>query len=150
MTLEDKIYKDYVEALKARNKQKSDFLSFIRAELKNSAIEFKKDKLDDNEVLNAIKKQKKRLEESYEMMQKSQRADILDGLKVELSILDEYLPRQLSDAELSGLVEQTIKDMGASSIKDMGRVMKEILAKAGASADSKKVSEIVKAKLTNQ
>lgn len=150
MALEDKIYKDYVDALKSKNRPKAEFLSFIRAELKNSAIEFKKDKLDDNEVLNALKKQKKRLEESYEMMQKSQRADILDGLKVELSILDEYLPRQLSDAELSQLVEQTIKDTGASSIKDMGRVMKEILAKAGASADSKKVSEIVKAKLTNQ
>jgi len=150
MILEDKIYKDYVDALKGKNRPKSDFLSFIRAELKNSAIELKKDKLDDSEVLNALKKQKKRLEESYEMMQKSQRADILQGLKMELAILDEYLPRQLSDGELASLVEQTIKDMGASSIKDMGRVMKEILAKAGASADSKKVSEIVKTKLTNQ
>lgn len=150
MLLEDKIYKDYVDALKGKNRPKSDFLSFIRAELKNSAIELKKDKLDDSEVLNALKKQKKRLEESYEMMQKSQRTDILQGLKMELAILDEYLPRQLSDGELASLVEQTIKDMGASSIKDMGRVMKEILAKADASADSKKVSEIVKTKLTNQ
>ena len=150
MMLEDKIYKDYVEALKARNKQKSDFLSFIRAELKNNAIELKKDKLDDNEVLSALKKQKKRLEESYAMMQKSQRADILDGLKAESAILDEYLPRQLDESELTTLVEQTIKELGASSIKDMGRVIKEILAKAGASADSRKVSEIVKAKLTNQ
>jgi hypothetical protein len=150
MMLEDKIYKDYVEALKARNKQKSDFLSFIRAELKNGAIELKKDKLDDNEVLSALKKQKKRLEESYAMMQKSQRADILDGLKAESAILDEYLPRQLDDGELTTLVEQTIKELGASSIKDMGRVIKEILAKAGASADSRKVSEVVKAKLTNQ
>lgn len=150
MTLEDKIYKDYVDALKSKNRPKSDFLSFIRAELKNSAIELKKDKLDDNEVLSALKKQKKRLEESYEMMQKSQRADVLGGLKMELAILDEYLPRQLTDSELANLVEQTIKDTGASSIKDMGRVMKEILAKAGASADSKKVSEIVKAKLATQ
>jgi hypothetical protein len=64
--------------------------------------------------------------------------------------LDEYLPRQLDENELTTLVEQTIKELGASSIKDMGRVIKEILAKAGASADSRKVSEIVKAKLTNQ
>jgi len=150
MMLEDKIYKDYVEALKARNKPKSDFLSFIRAELKNSAIELKKDKLEDNEVLTALKKQKTRLEASYEMMQKSQRADILEGIKAELALLDEYLPRQLTDSELASLVEQTIKDTGASSIKDMGRVIKEIIAKAGASADSKKVSEVVKAKLTGQ
>ncbi|MDD4182628.1 MAG: GatB/YqeY domain-containing protein [Candidatus Omnitrophica bacterium] len=150
MMLEDKIYKDYVDALKGKNRPKAEFLSFIRAELKNSAIELKKDKLDDNEVLNALKKQKKRLEESYEMMQKSQRADVLDSLKVELKILEEYLPRQLSDSELTSLVEQAIKDTGASSIKDMGRVMKEILAKAGGSADSKKVSEIVKTKLATR
>lgn len=150
MTLEEKMYQDYVTALKARDKAKSDFLSFIRSELKNSAIELKKDKLDDGEVLNVLKKQKKRLEESYEMMQKSQRADVLEGLKQELAILEGYLPRQLTDGELSDLVAQAIKDMGASSIKDMGRVMKEILAKAGGSADSKKVSELVKAKLANQ
>lgn len=150
MTLEEKIYKDYVEALKARNKPKSDFLSFIRAELKNSAIELKKDKLEDAEVLNSLKKQKKRLEESLEMMQKSQREDVLSGIKAELAILDGYLPRQLSEAELTSLVDETIKETGASSIKDMGRVMKEVLAKAGASADSKKVSETVKAKLTAQ
>ncbi|MFA5007951.1 MAG: GatB/YqeY domain-containing protein [Candidatus Omnitrophota bacterium] len=150
MTLEEKIYKDYVDALKAKNRSKSDFLSFIRAELKNGAIELKKDKLDDNEVLGALKKQKKRLEEAYEQMEKSQRTDILEGLKKELAIIDEYLPRQLNDSELASLAEQTIKELGASSIKDMGRVMKEILAKAAASADSKKASEIVRAKLTNQ
>lgn len=150
MILEDKIYKDYVDALKSKNRHKSDFLSFIRAELKNSAIELKKDKLDDNEVLTALKKQKKRLEETKAAVQQSQRADILEGLKTELAILDGYLPRQMSDSELASLVEQTIKEMGASSIKDMGRVIKEILSKAGASVDSKKVSEIVKTKLTNQ
>lgn len=147
--LEDKIYKDYVEALKARNSEKSGFLSFIRAELKNNAIALKKDKLEDGEVLIVLKKQKKQLEETKETIKDTQREDLVKNLQKEITILDEYLPKQLGDNELASVIEQTIKELGAVSIKDMGKVMKEVLVKVGAAADSKKVSEIVKAKLSS-
>ncbi|MFA5271773.1 MAG: GatB/YqeY domain-containing protein [Candidatus Omnitrophota bacterium] len=146
--LEDKLYKDYVEALKAKDREKSGFLSFIRAELKNNAITLKKDKLEDAEVLNVLKKQKKQLEETKETIKDSQRDDLLQSLLKEITILNEYLPKPLADDELASITEQTIKELGASSMKDMGRVMKEVVAKVGAAADSKKISEIVKIKLT--
>jgi hypothetical protein len=148
--LEDKIYKDYVEALKAKNRAKSDFLSFVRAEIKNNAITLKKDKLEDTEVLAVLKKQKKQLEEAKETIKDSQRQEEVKNLQNELAILDEYLPKQLSESELTLIIEQVIKETNASAIKDMGRVMKEVLAKVGAAADSKKVSDIVKAKLIPQ
>ncbi len=148
MTLEEKIYKDYVDALKAKNRARSDFLSFIRAELKNNAIAARKDKLEDDEAMNALKKQKKRLEETKEMIAQSGKADMIEATNREIAILDEYLPKQLGDDELTVIIEQIMKEQGASSIKDMGRVMKEVIAKVGAQADSKKISDIVKRKLS--
>lgn len=148
MTLEEKIYKDYVEALKAKNRSKSDFLSFIRAELKNAAIGAKKDKLDDNEAMAVLKKQKKRLEETKEIVSKSGKADIIEAATNEIAILEEYLPKQLGDKELTAIIEQITGEQGASSLKDMGRVMKEVISKVGAQADSKKISDIVKKKLS--
>ncbi len=145
--LEDKLYKDYVEAMKAKNREKSDFLSFVRAELKNTAINLKKDKLEDAEVLGVLKKQKKQLEEAKETIKDGQREEARQALVKEIAILEEYLPKQLSDSELTAVIEQVIKDTSAASMKDMGKVMKEVVAKVGAAADSKKISDIVKTKL---
>ena len=147
--LEDKIYQDYVTALKAKNKQTSDFLSFIRADLKNAAIDLKKEKLDDDEVLGVLKKQKKRLQDSRESIVASGREDMLKSLEAELKIIDSYLPAPLEESELIAIIDEVIKSTGASSFKDMGRVMKEVLAKVGVRADSKKVSELVKNKLSS-
>ena len=145
--LEEKIYQDYLGALKERNRQKIDFLSFVRAQLKNAAIELKKKKLDDNEVLTVLKKQKKRLAESKESIVSSQRSDLIEDLERELAILDGYLPKPLEESELLAIIDQVIAHLSASSMKEMGKVMKEVLAQAGVRADSRKVSELVKEKL---
>ncbi|MEI8348567.1 MAG: GatB/YqeY domain-containing protein [Candidatus Omnitrophota bacterium] len=145
--LEEKIYKDYIEALKAKDKHKTVFLSFMRAELKNSALALKKDKLEDNEVLAVFKKQKKHLEETKETISSSGRVDAISEVERELSLLDEYLPVSLSDSELTVIIDQVITEIGATSVKDMGRVMKQVMATAGARADAKKVSDLVRKKL---
>jgi len=147
MQLEDKIYKDYTDALKAKDKHKVDFLSFVRAELKNRAIELKKEKLDDSEALGVLQKQKKRLQDSKDAIIKSGRTELLKSAEKELLLLDEYLPKQLQDSELEKIVIETISEVGASSIKDMGKVMKEVLAKVGARAQPKQVSALIKSKL---
>ena len=147
--LEEKIYKDYVEALKSKNRDKTDFLSLVRAELKNQAIDLKKNKLEDSEVLPVLKKQQKRLQDAKEAIASSERKDLLQSIENELALLAEYLPQPLSDEELSKIIEEVITEAQASSMKDMGRVMKEVIEKAGARADSKKISEIVKAKLSS-
>ena len=147
--LEDKIYQDYTQALRAKDRQKIDFLSLIRADIKNQAIDLKKDKLDDTEVLTVLKKAQKKLQDAKEIIAKSGRDDLLQGLEKELTILTEYLPEPLDEAKIVEIVNTTISDLSASSMKDMGKVMKEILAKVGVRADSKKVSSLVKEKLSS-
>ncbi|MCM8779135.1 MAG: GatB/YqeY domain-containing protein [Candidatus Omnitrophica bacterium] len=146
--LEEKIYQDYLQALKIREKEKIDFLSFIRSELKNFAIQLRKDKLNDEEVLTVLHKQKKRLEETKESIRDSGRPDILDKIKREEELLNTYLPQALSEDELLEIIERKILETKATSLKDMGKVMKEVLAEVGVRAEAKKVSELVKYKLT--
>ncbi|MBU2044495.1 MAG: GatB/YqeY domain-containing protein [Candidatus Omnitrophica bacterium] len=146
--LADKIYQDYVTALKAKNKEKTSFLSFIRADLQNKAIELKKDKLADEEVLTALKKLQKRLLDTKESLAQSQRTDLIESADKELALLEEYLPKPLTDAELLKIIDEAISQAGASSMKDMGKVMKEVNAKVGVRADAKKISQLVKQKLT--
>ncbi len=147
--LEERIYRDYVEALKARDKHRADFLSFIRAELKNAAISLRKDKLDDTEVIGVLKKQKKRLLDTKESIPSSGRDKMREEIEREIAILESYLPQPLSPQEMEKLVSEVIADVGATSIKDMGKVMKEVLSRSQGRADARQISEFVKQKLTS-
>jgi len=147
--LEDKIYQDYTQALRAKDRQKIDFLSFIRADIKNRAINLKKDKLEDDEALAVLKKAQKKLQDAKESIAKSERTDLLEGLEKELAILTEYMPKPLEEAQILEIVNAVISELSASSMKDMGKVMKEALARIGVRADSKKVSNLVKEKLSS-
>ncbi len=147
--LEEKIYSDYVKALKNKDKEVSTFLSFIRSSLKNIAIDLKKEKLSDEEVLPALKKEQKRLNDTLESIVSSGRQDLIEAAKSELNILNQYLPEQLSIEKLTIIIDETIKETQAASIKDMGKVMKGVTAKTGVRADAKKVSTLVKSKLSS-
>ena len=147
--LEERIHNDYIAALKSKNKHKSGFLSFIRADLKNKAIDLKKEKLDDDEVLLVLQKQKKRLEDTKESIEKSGRTELLEEVNLEFSILSEYLPKALSESELTAIIDEVITSTNASSMKDMGAVMKEVRTRVGARAEAKKISDLVKQKLTS-
>lgn len=147
--LEDKIYQDYIRALKAKDRQKIDFLSLVRADIKNQAINLRKDKLEDDEVLAVLKKAQKKLQDAKESIAKSERTDLLENLEKEFAILGEYLPKPLEEAQILEIVNAVISELSASSIKDMGKVMKEVLARVGVRADSKKVSNLVKGKLSS-
>jgi len=146
--LEDKIYQDFISARKAKDQVKASFLGVIRAELKNKAIELKKDKLEDEEVLAVLKKQQKRLFDTKESISQSQRADLIEATNQEITVLEQYLPKPLDEAELIKIIDAVISETGAASMKDMGRVMKEVITQVGVRADSKKVSQLVKERLT--
>jgi uncharacterized protein YqeY len=120
----------------------------VRAELKNLAISAKKDKLEDNETLSVLQKLKKRLEEAKEAAAKGAKVDFIEKTEKEIAVLGDYLPKALSEAELTSIINEVVTSLGATSIKDMGRVMKEVLSKVGAQADSKTVSDLVKNKLS--
>ena len=146
--LEDKIMSDFKEAMKNKEALKQSALSFLRSQLKNIAIEKKKDKLDDSDVIAVIKKQVKQRLDSIENFKNGGRTDLVEKEEKELKILKAYLPEELSPDELEKIIDEAISSTGASSIKDMGRVMKEVMVKASGRADNKLLSELVKSKLT--
>ena len=95
-----------------------------------------------------MKKAQKKLQDAKEIIAKSGRTDLVEGLEKELAILTEYLPKPLEEAKILEIVSAVINELSASSIKDMGKVMKEVLARVGVRADSRKVSNLVKEKLS--
>lgn len=147
--LEEKIYNDYLLALKERDRHKIEFLSFIRSELKNLSIQLRKDKLSDEDVLSVLNKQRKRLEETKESVISTDRHDLIEKVDKEISLLNEYLPLPLTEAELIKIIEEKIQETNALSLKDMGKIMKTVLAEVGLRADPKRVSELVKNKLSS-
>jgi len=148
MTLEEKILNDFNVARKNRDERRISTLSFLRAQLKNAAIEKRKDKLDDPEVIAIIKKLVKQREDSIEQFKKGNRDDLVDKETQEKEILISYLPEMLSEEELSNIVDDVIKELGVEDLKGMGKVMKEVIARAEGRADNKKLSELVKAALS--
>ncbi len=146
--LEEKIYKDYIKALKTHNKHKADFLSFIRAEIKNKAISLKKDKLDDSEIISVLNKQKKRLKETKESIL-FKREELIEEVEKELAILEEYLPQPMSEEEICNIVDEVISELGVCSIKEMGKVMKEAMSRVAFRASGERVSKIVKKRLSS-
>lgn len=146
--LADKIFEDYKEAMKSRDALKSSVLSFLRADMLNLATAKKKDKLDDAEIISVVKKQVKQRQDSIEQFTKGGRAEAAEKEKKELEILKSYLPAEMPVEEIKRLIEEAIIATGASSMKDMGRLMKELTAKISAGADGKLVSDLVKQRLT--
>lgn len=142
--LEDKLLDDYKQALKSKDNIKSSTLSFLRAQVMNAAIAKNKDKLDDEEVVSVIKKQVKSCKESIEQFVKGNRQDLADKELKELEVLQGYLPEEVCEDTLRQLVIEAVKQTQASTIKDMGAVIKAVIAKAGPGADGKLVSSLVK------
>jgi len=146
--MEERILSEYKEAMKNRDTLKSSVLSFLRADMINAAVAKKKDKLDDNEVISVIRKQIKQRQDSIEQFNKGNRNDLAEKEIKELEILKAYLPAELSPDEIKKIIEEVILSVGAKDIKDMGKVMKEVVAKAAGQADGKLISDLVKERLT--
>jgi len=145
--LEERIFNDYKQAMKNKDAIRSSTLSFLRAELANLLIEKRKKNLDDNEVINAIKKQIKQHQDSIEQFKQGSRQDLVDKETKELEILKSYLPEELSQEEIKKVIEEAVLETQASSPKDMGKVMKVVLSKIAGRADGKLVSDLVRARL---
>ena len=145
--LEEKIMEDYKKAMKEKEALKVSVLSFLRAELKNAAIDKKKDKLEDAEVIAVVKKQVKQRQDSIEQFKAGGRQDLVEKETKELEILKSYLPQQLSEDKIREIIEEAVRETGACGPQDMGKLMKALLPKLSGGADNKLVSELVKARL---
>ncbi len=146
--LEEKIFNDYKEALKNKDSVKSSILSFLRSQMMNAALEKKKDKLDDNEVIAVIKKQIKQHQDSIEQFKAGGRQDLIDKEIKELEIIKIYIPEELAPDALKKVIGEVVSELSASGMKDMGKVMKEVMARTAGKADSKLISDLVKQRLS--
>ncbi|MCM8770257.1 MAG: GatB/YqeY domain-containing protein [Candidatus Omnitrophica bacterium] len=142
--LEEKILNDFKEAMKNKEMIRVSTLSFLRSEMMNVAIDKRKKALDDGEVMAVIKKQIKQHRDSIAQFEKGNRLDLVEKERKELEILESYLPQQLSAETVKGVVREVIVDTAAQGMKDMGKVMKEAMARLEGKADGKLVSDIVK------
>ncbi len=146
--LAEQIDNDYKQAMKDRDTMKKETLSFLRAQLKNIMIDTKLKKLEDVDVIGVIKKQVKQHQDSIEQFEKGGRSDLADKEKQELVFLKGYLPQEMSEDKLKPIVDEVVKATGAAGMKDMGRVMKAVVAKVAGRADNKMVSSMVKQALS--
>lgn len=142
-----KIERDFVKAYKARETEKVAVLRMLKAALKNKQVELKRD-LSDAEVLDVLATQVKQRKESFEQFKAGARDDLADKELREVSIIEEYLPPPMTDEELQKLVDRAVRELDATGMRDMGRVMQKIMPECKGRVDGKKVSEAVRAKLS--
>jgi uncharacterized protein len=147
MSLEDKIASDYKESMKARDAARTQAISFLRSELKYAAIDKKKDRLEDADVITVLRKLIKQRQDGLAQFEKGGREDLVAKEKAELVLLRTYLPQEMPAEELGSIVAEVTASMGPVTIMDMGRVMKEVMARAQGRADGKMVSDLVKKQL---
>lgn len=145
MNLSEQIEKDVIIAMKAKDAARVSTLRMLKNALGNYLIQTKKDKVDDAEVLGLIAKQAKQRRESIDSFEKAGRKDLVDKEKAELSILEAYLPKQLTDEELKSAVQKAAAESGAKSPADIGKLMKVLMPAVQGKADGKRVQEAVKA-----
>lgn len=146
--LEEKVLNDYKVAMKNKDTLKSSLLSFLRAEFINLAVEKKKKSLDDSDCIAVIRKQIKQHQDSVEQFKKGNRLDLAEKEAKELEILQSYLPKQMSEQEIKKIIEEVVSATGASTMKDMGAVMKEVKVRTGENADARVISELVRQRLS--
>jgi uncharacterized protein len=147
MSLKKKIISDLTASMKAQHAALTSTLRMVKAALMNREIE-KGGELDDEEMAKLLRSMVKQRKDSVEQYEKGARQDLADKEKAEIEVIEAYLPPAASREEIEAVVAAAISEAGASSMKDIGKVMKAVQAAlAGKSADGRTVSEIVKAKL---
>ena len=141
--LKEKLMEELKEAMKNKDTIKKNTVQMVRAAI----LQIEKDKgieVDDDKILEIIAKEVKTKKDALKDFERAQRQDLIDQTNQEIAILQEYLPKQLSREEVKVEVEKIISEIGATSMKDMGAIMKEAKAKLGASAEGKTINEVAK------
>lgn len=141
--IKEKLLNDLKEAMKDKNLIRKNTIQMVRA----AVLQVEKDKqieLTDEQVIEIIAKESKKRKDAEAEFEKSGREDLIKQNKEEMEILAEYLPKQLTTEEVENMVKEVIEETGATSMKDMGTVMKVAKEKIGATADGKTISDAVK------
>lgn len=144
--LKEKLLNDLKESMKNKNTLRKNVIQMVRAAI----LQVEKDKqieLTDEQIIDIMAKEAKKRRDSIADYEKGGRLDLVENIKEEISIIEEYLPKQLTKEEVTNIVKQVIEETNATSIKDMGKVMKSAKEKIGAASDGRTINEIVKSLL---
>jgi len=145
--MKDKILSDMKDAMKAKDKSRVLAIRLLRASIQRREIDERTD-LDDAGVLSVIQKMIKQGKDSIEQFEKGNRQDLVNKENVTLLVLEDYLPKQLTDVEIESLLDDAFNETGAETIKEMGKVMGWLKPKLQGKADMGSVSAKIKQRLT--
>jgi uncharacterized protein YqeY len=143
MSLKERLLEDFKTAMRERDIVSKNVIQMVRS----AVLQIEKDSkttLDDDGIIEVIAKELKKRRDSLPDYEKSGRQDLINDLKAEIEILLRYLPQQLTEEELEVIVKQAIEETGASSAKDMGKVMQVVMPQIKGRADGRVVSQIAK------
>jgi uncharacterized protein YqeY len=146
MSLKDRIQQDVKDAMRAKDKERLAAIRLITAAIKQREVD-ERIELDDEQVLLVLDKMCKQRRESISQFEKAGRDDLVAKEVSELEIIHGYLPRQLDDEEIAALIDVALAETGASSIKDMGKVMGQLKPQLQGRADMSAVSAMIKSRL---
>lgn len=146
MTISERINEDYKSAMKQRDKLRIETLRMLRAQLQDAQIA-KGGELEEGDVVAALTTAAKRRKEAIAAYRQAERQDLSDQESAELEVISAYLPQQLSEAEVTELIEHAIAEAQATSMKELGKVMSLVMPQLKGRADGKLVQQIARAKL---
>lgn len=148
MALKEKLLSDLKTSMKNKDKVRKDTITMIRAAILQIEKDEKKE-LTDDEIIEVAFKQLKQRRDALDDFKKANRDDLIEQTEEEIKVIEEYLPEQLTEDELESIITEVINDVGATSPKQMGQVMKAVMPKVSGRADGKTVSKIVTKILNN-
>lgn len=143
MSLKERLMADLKYAMKNKDKLRKDVITMVRAAIKQKEVD-ERVELDDSDIENIIGKQLKEKKSSIEEFKKGNREDLVEHTNQEIEILLDYLPEQLSDEELKGIIQKVIDENEITSMKDIGKLMKNVMPLIKGKADGKQVNAIAK------
>lgn len=149
MSILNQLNEDMKTAMRAKERDKLTTIRMIKASIQNEEIK-KGAELNDEEILAILSREKKQRLESFTEFEKAGREDLTEKLTAELEVVEKYLPEQLSDEEVRTLVKETIDEVGAESMQDMGTVMSNVMPKLQGRADGGQVNAMVRELLTSK
>ena len=147
MSLEEKLVDEMKQAMKSNDKLRLSTIRMIRSAIKNKEIEQRK-KLDDEDIFRVIQGMVRKSEESIEQFKAGGRMDLVEKEQKEVEIMRSFLPQPLSREEILRIIDQSIEETQASSLKDLGKVMKSVMPRLEGKADGKLINQLVKEKLS--
>ncbi len=143
MSLKDKLMEEFKSSMRNKDTIRKNTVTMVRAAIKQREVD-ERIELGDEEVLEIISKQLKEKKIAIEEFRKGNRQDLVDLTEAEMSILLEYLPKQLSEEEVEQIVRETIDEIGATSLKEIGTIMKTVMPKVKGRADGNMINQAVR------